>query len=188
MSRLMAEFFADLAGHGRPGAGPAGRYGTRDASETAKQNALAIMDRTAPGIRPRAEPERQNLAGVDLRGQDLNGRDLRGANLRGANLRGMRLQDTDLSGADLSNADLTGARLVGGSLTGAVLTGSRWDRAALLGTEVPARTWRPRRNYAAAAIPRRDPADAMIQPSGQAIAWHAPQTARSSRSACKVPS
>lgn len=139
----------------------AGTLANPEASEAAKLNALAIMDRTGQGA-AKAEPERPNLVGVDLRGQDLNGRDLRGANLRG-----MRLRNTDLSGADLTNADLTGARLVRSLLTGAVLTGSRWSRAALLGTELSADLLSSV-ELTAAAIPRRDPADAMIQPSGEA--------------------
>ena len=166
MSRLMAEFFADLAGYPAARGWAAGTLVDPQASEAAKQNALAIMDQTGKGPAG-SEPEPQNLAGVDLRGQDLTGRDLRGANLRGANLRGMRLQDTDLTEADLTEADLTGARLVRGSLAGAVLTGTRWTRAALLGTEVPG-VLMSSVELATAAIADRDPAEAMIQPTGSA--------------------
>ncbi len=166
MSRVMAEFFADLADDRAVGGWASQVLSDPEAPEAAKQNALAVMDRLGRGT-GRAEQERPNLAGVDLRGHDLNGRDLRGANLRGANLRGMRLTDIDLTGVDLTNADLTGARLIRGSLAGAILMGSRWSRAALLGTEVPADLLASE-ELAVAAIPGRDPADAMIQPSGPA--------------------
>ena len=167
MSRLMAEFFTHLAGFPVARSWAAGTPGDPQASEAAKQNALAIMDRAGKGPAA-AQPERQNLAGVDLRGQDLTGRDLRGADLRGANLRGMRLQDTDLSGADLRDTDLTGVRMVGGSLQGAVLTDSRWGRAALLGTTVPSEL-AASPELRAAAVVGRDPADVMIQPSGAGL-------------------
>jgi 3',5'-cyclic AMP phosphodiesterase CpdA len=164
MSRVMAEFFTDLAGY------PAARdWATRTladpgASEAAKQNGLAVLDRTGKETAS-TEPGGQNLTGVDLRSQDLTGRDLRGANLRRANLRGMRLRDTDLTDADLTGADLTGARLIRGSLAGAVLTESHWSRAALLGTEIPS-SLLSSAQLAVAAVVGRDPADAMIQPSG----------------------
>ena len=168
MSRVMAEFLTDLAGHPAARRWAAGTLADPQASQAAKQNALAIADRAGPAAPEDLaglQPLGQNLAGVDLRGQDLSGRDLRWANLREADLRGMRLRDTDLTGADLTGADLTGARLVAGSLRGATLAGSRWARAALLGTggldelmtSAELRT---------AAIPDRDPAAAMIQPSG----------------------
>ena len=163
MSRLMAAFFVDLAGHERAldWAGAALEDGS--APEAAKQNALAVMDRMGtPVIRATVETPRQNLAGVDLRGQDLTGRDLRGAILREANLRGMRLADVDLSGADLTGAYLTGVVMTGGSLHGAVLTDSKWDRAAILGTRgvgtVPELT--------AGAVAGRDPAEIMVVPAG----------------------
>ncbi|HEX9528137.1 MAG TPA: NACHT domain-containing protein, partial [Streptosporangiaceae bacterium] len=81
MSRLMTEFFADLAGHPAARTWAAGTLADPEASHAAKQNALSIMDRAG-----QAAGEGQNLAGVDLRGQDLTGRNLHGANLRGANL------------------------------------------------------------------------------------------------------
>ena len=138
MSSLMTYFFTDLAGYPAARSWAAETLVDPNASQAAKQNALAVMERSGKALEPRPiQPDPQNLAGVDLRGQDLTGGDLRAANLRGADLRGMRLTDTDLSGADLSDADLTGARLVRGSLRGATLTRSRWDRAALLGTEIP---------------------------------------------------
>jgi uncharacterized protein YjbI with pentapeptide repeats len=178
MSRLMVDFFGDLAGHNAARQWADAVLADPESSEAAKQNALAVQDRFRPADmlddteRP---PQRQNLAGVDLRDQDLTGRDLREADLHGANLQGMQLERTDFSGAnlrdadfsrarllggsmhdadlsradlrgirlaqadladaDLREADLTGARLTGGSLRGAVIAGSRWDRAAVLGTE-----------------------------------------------------
>ncbi len=179
MSRLMIDFFGDLAGPDAALRWAAGVLADRQSSPTAKQNALAIRQRLdtatetyvirssetgADGDAAADEAERQNLAGVDLRGLDLTGRDLRQADLRSANLRGMRLEDADLRGADLREADLTGARLVRGSLRDALLAGSRWDRAALLGTdglgdaaETP--------ELRAAAVTGRDPADLMLPPS-----------------------
>ena len=140
MSRLIVEFFVDLVGHPVAGSWAASTLADPQVSQAAKQNALAVLDRT--GQAPQYESsgsqrERQNLAGVDLRSQDLSGRDLRHADLHGANLRDMRLDATDFVGADLRDADLTGCRMIGGSLRDAVLTGSRWGRAALLGTELP---------------------------------------------------
>src|ERR1022692_2792268 len=163
ISRLMASFFGDLAGHGTAHGWAADVLADPRSSQIAKQNALAVHEQVpAPASQDLTErpPEPQNLAGVDLRDQDLTGRDLRQANLRRANLRGMRLDRIDLSGADLTEADLTGALMIGGSLRGAVLAESRWDRAALLGTdgvdELAA-------ELHAAAVADRDVAEAMIR-------------------------
>ena len=168
MSRLMADFFSDLAGYPAARDWAAGTLADPQAPQVAKQNALAVMNRTGQAPHPdsaRSQPERQNLAGIDLRDQDLTGRDLRGADLHGANLSGMWLHDTDLSGADLREADLSGARLVGGSLQGAILTGSRWARAALFGTDVSGDlAMSP--ELQPAAMPGRDAAEVMIQAAG----------------------
>jgi uncharacterized protein YjbI with pentapeptide repeats len=121
MSRLMVTFFADLAGHPDAYGWASASLAAQDASEAAKQNALAVLDYAAPeGAREAVAvvPSRQNLARVDLRGQDLTGRDLREADLRGAILRDMRLDDVDLSGADLSGADFSGVVMTGCSPTG----------------------------------------------------------------------
>jgi WD40 repeat protein/3',5'-cyclic AMP phosphodiesterase CpdA len=165
MSKLMIDFFGDLAGHIAARRWAASVLADSQSPQAAKQNALAIQERVLPpGEQDPADspPKRQSLAGVDLRGQDLAGGDLRQANLRGANLRGMRLEGADFSGADLSGADLTGGRLVRGSLRGAILAGSRWDRAALLGTEgLDELTTQP--ELQAAAVAGRDRAEVMIQ-------------------------
>lgn len=168
VSRLMAEFFVDLAGSASARRWASAALEDQNAPEAVKQNALAVMDRmptpSAPGA-TLAAPERQNLAGMDLRGQDLTDRDMRGANLRGATLRGMRLIHVDLSEADLSAADLSGAVMAGGSLRGAILTGSTWKRAALLGVrgqDSPDATAPP--ELADAALAGKDTADVMIQP------------------------
>lgn len=164
MSRLMVEFFVDLAGRV-----PAARWAgvvlaDPQAPQAAKQNGLSVRQRTGY-VAEDSSPESQNLARVDLRGQDLAGRDLRNADLRGADLRGMRLQDTDLSGADLRDADLRGVRMVGGSLRGASLTGSRWHRSALLGVAgLDELATAP--ELRVAAVAGRDPADVMGQPPG----------------------
>jgi hypothetical protein len=83
ISRLMAEFFTDLAGY--PAArGWVGRVLTDShAPQAAKQNALVISDlagKTGPNDPAGGQQERPNLAGVDLRAQDLTNRDLRLAN------------------------------------------------------------------------------------------------------------
>jgi hypothetical protein len=106
MSRLMAAFLADLAGHEIARDWAARTLGDGSASETAKQNALAVwnhltsagtagsggiattgrpaprdasLDRPAgPGEPAAVPPVPLNLAGVDLRNSDLNGLMLRG--------------------------------------------------------------------------------------------------------------
>ena len=123
MSRLMTDFFIDLAGQPGSSAWAARTVAQAQACDTAKQNALAVQTRNGvehpqPVPAGTTSPGR-SLAGVDLRDQDLTGRDLRGADLHDAVLRGMRLIEVDLRGADLTGADLSGARLVGGDLTGA---------------------------------------------------------------------
>jgi WD40 repeat protein len=190
MSRLMAAFLADLAGHEIAREWAARTLGDRAASETAKQNALAVwnqltaagtagsggiattgrpaprdasLDRPAgPGEPAAVPPVPLNLAGVDLRNSDLNGLVLHGANLRGATLRGMRLDGIDLSDADLTEADLTGVTMTGGSLDGAILTGSKWDQAAILGTDGPWAAPDGPHELSAAAIAGRDQADVVI--------------------------
>ena len=168
MSRLMIDFFADLAGHARAWAWARGVLADPDSGEIAKINALTLTERLSvppdPGVR---RPPAQALSGIDLRGADLNGRDLRGADLRGANLRGMHLTGIDFTGADLRQADFTGARLTGGSLAQTLLADSRWDRAALLGVHGvdDLLTWPELR---AAAIAGHDRAEPMIQPSSPA--------------------
>ena len=171
MSRLMMDFFRDLAGQDAAHQWTADVLADAASTAPAKQNAMELRERLDPALVPapaRLWPGPQNLAGLDLRDQDLAHRDLRDADLRGANLNGMRLEGTDFSGADLSDADLAGARLIDVSLRGAILTGSRWTRAALLGT----RGWEGQASAPElrdAAIVGRDHADVMIQPPGAAI-------------------
>jgi WD40 repeat protein len=192
MSRLMAAFLADLAGHDTARDWAARTLGDGGASETAKQNALAVWNHLRPSAtaglagsvtldpagrrdagldRPAGAgpdgpagnpPPPLDLAGVDLRNSDLNGLVLCGANLRGAILRGMRLDGIDLSGADLSEADLTGVTMTGGSLDGATLTGSKWDHAAILGADGAEPALTGAPELAAAAIAGRDRADVVI--------------------------
>jgi 3',5'-cyclic AMP phosphodiesterase CpdA/sugar lactone lactonase YvrE len=134
MSKLMVDFFGDLAGPTAARRWAADVLVDPQSSQAAKQNALAIGERINV-THGQETSRRQNLAGVDLRTQDLSEHELRGADLRGADFRDMRLESIDLSDADLSDADFTGARLIGGSLRGAVITGSKWHRASVLGTE-----------------------------------------------------
>ena len=166
MSRLMADFFTDLAGSAAARDWAERTLANRQATQIGKRNALTILKRTGRSSgsdSATVSHQSQNLAGVDLRDQDLTDRDLRGADLRGANLNGMFLRGTDLFGADLRDADLRGARLVDCSLRGAVLAGSLWDRASLLGVDGldDSDTGGTLR---AAAIAGRDPAVVMIQP------------------------
>ena len=159
MSPLMVDFFCDLAGHGVARAWAAQQLADPAASQVAKQNALAIDARLGPGTG-------QNLAGVDLRSQDLSGRSLRNADLRRATLRGMHLVATDLAGADLREADLRQVFMIGGSVDRAQLTDSRWHGAALLGVAgIDSAT--EAQELQAASVPVRDPAEAMLAPSGQ---------------------
>ena len=76
----------------------------------------------------RANGERADLSGADLRGVDLRKADLSGANLRKADLSGANLRKVDLSGVDLHKADLSGADLRWANLSGADLSGAdlRW--------------------------------------------------------------
>ena len=158
MSPLMVDFFCDLAGHGVARAWAARQLADPAASQV-KQNALAIDARLGPGTG-------QNLAGVDLRSQDLSGRSLRNADLRRATLRGMHLVATDLAGADLREADLRQVFMIGGSVDRAQLTDSRWHGAALLGVAgIDSAT--EAQELQAASVPVRDPAEAMLAPSGQ---------------------
>ncbi|MGH4007770.1 MAG: trypsin-like peptidase domain-containing protein, partial [Pseudonocardiaceae bacterium] len=158
MSQLMLDFFCDLAGHDLARRWAVDVLADSAASEVAKQNGLAITRRLGAGTH-------QNLAGVDLRSQDLTNRDLRNANLQGADLRGMRLVETTLAGADLRDANLMGVRMVKGDLAGAQVAGSRWNRAALLGVSgLDGLITAP--ELAVAAVAGRDPADAMLVPSG----------------------
>ena len=164
MSRLMVDFFVDLAGHGVARAWAIGVLADQNSSEISRQNALAVQQRLpATGLAPES---RQMLAGVDLRDQELTGLDLRGADLRGVILRGMRLENLDFTGADLSDADCQDVRLVRGSLREAIVTGGRWERAALLGVDGVADllTWPELR---AAAVDGIDAAEPMIQTGAQ---------------------
>ena len=112
VSRLMAEFLADLAGRDACAGWATRTLTDGDASAVAKQNAVTLQGRTTADRQDVRPPgARQSLTGVDLRDQDLTGRDLRGADLRGADLRGMRLVDVDLAGADLREADVRKAIL-----------------------------------------------------------------------------
>jgi WD40 repeat protein len=166
MSRLMARFYADLAGHDTARAWALSTVVDEESAAVAKQNGLTIIEETADGTNPyqpasEEQPSRPDLAGIDLRDRDLTDAYLRGAILRDANLRGMRLSGTDLREADLTGADLRGARLEYCGLRGATLTGSRWDQAAVLSSDL---TQRPP-ELATAAMPAHDPADVMIEPS-----------------------
>ncbi|WP_433265465.1 trypsin-like peptidase domain-containing protein [Actinosynnema sp. CS-041913] len=158
MSKLMVDFFCDLAGHEAVLRWARTVLADVDADDVAKQNATAVVQRLeAPRVR-------LELAGIDLRANDLTTLDLRGANLRGADLSGQHLMRKDLTGADLTNAKLTGVRMFGGDLTDAVLTGSTWHRAALLGV-----TGADHPELAEAAVSGRDPATAMVAPLGEDV-------------------
>ena len=81
MSRQMADFFVDLADQSASRDWVTQTLADPGASQAAKQNALAIGDRLSVTIGQHLDqniPERQNLAGVDLRDQDLTDHDLGG--------------------------------------------------------------------------------------------------------------
>ena len=152
ISLLMADFFASLAGREQAVAW-ARNVVTSTAGETAKKNALLVLERLKEKIRERIDLSGQDLRGRDFSGQDLSGADLFGADLTAARLVGTRLaaarlawaslRDADLSkavltDADLSEADLTGARLLGAELRGARFSGARLRRASLVGAALDA--------------------------------------------------
>ena len=90
----------------------------------------------------RADLERANLYGADLRGANLEranlyGADLERANLYGADLRGANLERANLYGADLRGANLERANLYGADLRGANLYGANLYGADLRGADCP---------------------------------------------------
>jgi WD40 repeat protein/uncharacterized protein YjbI with pentapeptide repeats/3',5'-cyclic AMP phosphodiesterase CpdA len=146
MSRLMVEFFCDLAGRDTAVAwAQVALIG--GSTEAAQSNARRVLRWLGEAV------SEQRLAGKDLRGQDLagenldgsdlsgavlSGSNLKGASLRGANLRWAKLIDVDLEGAsllgaDLSAADLSRARLTQADLRETILKGTVLHRARLLG-------------------------------------------------------
>ncbi len=153
ISPLMADFFAGLVG--RAQAVFWARQETRRAvvRETAKKNALLLLNRLGAVAR-----EPAILADQDLRGQDFSQHFLRGADfsrarltdvrfveadlcearLRSANLRGADLSKAYLRGADLRDADLTGARLLGADLREARVEGAILRRCAAVGAQADA--------------------------------------------------
>ncbi|MBB5955061.1 WD40 repeat protein [Saccharothrix tamanrassetensis] len=157
MSKLMVDFFCDLAGHQAAVRWARAVLADLDAGDVAKRNATAVVQRLDTWAR-------LELSGVDLRANDLSTLDLRGANLSGADLSGQRLVNKDLSGANLANANLTDVRMFGGDLTGATLTGSRWHRAALLGV-----TGTEHGELADAAVSGRDRVAAMVAPLAEDV-------------------
>ncbi len=147
ISPLMADFFASLTGREQAVAW-ARKVVAAPAGETAKKNALLVLERQKAKIWEAIDLSALDLRAIDFSGQDLSGADLSGANLTAALLIGTRLaaarlakaslRDADLStavltDADLTEADLTGARLLGADLRGACLSGARFRRARLLG-------------------------------------------------------
>ena len=157
LSPLMAEFVWGLAGKE-----PAAAWSDRvllaldedlgDRAGVLKHNALTLLKRL-----DRTAPERQNLAGQDLRGRDFTGQSLAGADLSGtrldeatltgvslrrADLRGASLRRAKLDRADLREADLRDADLSVASLVRADLRGVKWNgktklrRARLVGASL----------------------------------------------------
>jgi WD40 repeat protein len=148
ISPLMADFLSSLAGREITVAWARRMLGG-DATESAKSNALLVLQRLKEEVSTRA-----NLTSHDLRGKDLSFQDLTGIVMAGADLTSARLIETHLEGADLatsrfvradlsgaflgeadlSGADLTGARLLGTDLRGARMSGAILRRAKLLGS------------------------------------------------------
>jgi len=155
VSPLMADFFSSLVGRERALAWAQEVLST-SGGETAKKNALLVLERQREQSRERLDLAGQDLRGWNLSGQDISGENLTGADLSGADLTAARLvgtllvatrlvkaklRDADLSRAmltraDLTDADLTGARLFGAELREAYLTGARIRRARLLGVSL----------------------------------------------------
>ncbi|MEU5690826.1 trypsin-like peptidase domain-containing protein [Actinosynnema sp. NPDC020468] len=152
MSRLMVDFFCDMAGHQAALDWAQRVLAEPQSSEQAKQNAADVVRRLGSSTPI-------TLSDVDVRVIDLSALDLRGAVLRGANLTGQRLVDRDLTGADLTGATLRGVRMFGGSLRNAVLADTDWRGAALIGVaDVPAT------GTAEAAVLGRDPLRSHLTP------------------------
>jgi WD40 repeat protein/3',5'-cyclic AMP phosphodiesterase CpdA len=129
MSRLMVEFFCDLAGRDSAATWARAALGA-GGTEAVQSNARQVLRWLGEGVAER------RLAGKDLRGQDLagenlDGADLAGTDLFGANLRGASLRGAHLRGAKLIGADLEGACLEGADLSAADLSEARLTRADL---------------------------------------------------------
>lgn len=146
MSRLMVEFFCDLAGRETALAWARGAE-LQAMSEAAQANGRLVLHWLGEDFTA------QRMAGKDLRGSDYSHRflnranlaradlsdsSLRGAFLRRANLRGATLLRADLAGADLRGADLfeanlSSARLTRADVRAASFAGAVLHRASLLG-------------------------------------------------------
>lgn len=152
ISPLMADFFTSLAGRERSVAWARGVF-SASAGETAKRNALLVLERLKETIREGLSLAYQDLRGQDLSGQDLSTADLSGADLTAARLVGTRLisarlvqailYEADLGAsllirADFTEANLTGARLAGADLRGARLTKAIFRRTKLIGAALDA--------------------------------------------------
>ncbi|WP_322753832.1 pentapeptide repeat-containing protein [Frankia sp. Cas3] len=143
---------ADLRGAILTGASLAGTALDGADLTGAKLTGATVRDVNAERVMAR----KAALDGIQIIGGMLPGLDLAGASMKQA-----RVTGTELTGADLTGADLHGARFVDADLTGAVLTESRWSRAAVLGGQLGAARDAP--ELAAAAVARRDPAQAMLR-------------------------
>lgn len=133
MSPLMAEFFADLAGHANARAWASAMLTEPASPPVAKESALVLTRRLPVDAAV-------DLAARDLRGADLSGLALRGADLSATILSGEALLNIDLSDARLASADLSDARFAHVNLAGADLTGARFDRAQLIDTDLRSTT------------------------------------------------
>jgi WD40 repeat protein/3',5'-cyclic AMP phosphodiesterase CpdA len=129
MTKLMAEFFCDLAGAERARAWAREALGT-DEPGPGTPNALLVLDRLGE------EATDASFAGEFLSGTDLSKRTLAGASFRGAILTEVRAAEADLSDADLSEATLVGADLTRAILRRAKLNGADMRGARLLGADL----------------------------------------------------
>jgi WD40 repeat protein/3',5'-cyclic AMP phosphodiesterase CpdA len=129
MTKLMAEFFCDLAGHDRAAVWARGALGAGEPGP-GTSNALLVLDRLGE------EAVDASFAGESLSGTDLSKRNLAGASFRGADLTEARAAEVDLSDADLSQATLVGADLTRAVLRGAKLCGADMRGVRLLGGDL----------------------------------------------------
>jgi len=170
VSRLMASFFSDLAATDSVANWTDQVLSTPSDSAFARRNAYTLAEEAGkeasqPTGLPGLDPPGLGLRGLDLRGHELSGQDLHNSDLRGTNLRGMRFDEVILDHADLTDADLTGVTMTRGSMRHATLAGSKWHRSAILGTRgLDDVLQSPELDPA--AIPGRDPVEAMFVPPG----------------------
>ncbi|MFT5465712.1 MAG: WD40 repeat protein [Verrucomicrobiales bacterium] len=135
VSRLMADFFASLAGK------PAGDWADAvlqdpEADEIAKKNALKVEEMVYNRFGHRKQNDARDFSGQDLRGEDFSGQTLLAANFEGAKLESAQFQGAQLVNARFVGADLRQANFKKANLTGANLKNANLSRANLMGANL----------------------------------------------------